>query len=427
MIESILINNFRGIQTGRVDDFRRFNLLVGPNNAGKSTLMEALYLASTATRPANLTVQYENAVETYEVKVSRPDLLGQHPLTKVRTRHNYAGEQAGIGANNHSPVRWSQGLLRVTVKDRHAPISAFDLSTPPGDEDFSQGEERLTALFSLEAQKHPDDDRYPVVALAKDLMQDEVAPFVNKRLLYCWHPDLTYYYRGSAAWLVAGAMPAAQQTLFFDTTTAQGHLPLAFYERTLAAVPGWSQQIARRLGRIFELNGAFTVQFLPTGPDRQAIQGWIAPEDRSALPIDALGDGARTAFKLLTPLTAMANGISEDTTGILLWEEPELFQNPKTLGRFLAEVVDIVRDRPIQVFMVSHSLEVVAHLTTMLQEGKLSSDDALVFRLDLRDGQLHSSWFDADNLITWLETGLDPRAWGDFTPPLQFRLQRETA
>jgi AAA15 family ATPase/GTPase len=56
MIESILIKNFRGIQTGQIDRFRKFNLLVGPNNSGKSTVLEALYLATTADRPARITI-----------------------------------------------------------------------------------------------------------------------------------------------------------------------------------------------------------------------------------------------------------------------------------------------------------------------------------------------------------------------------------
>ena len=92
------------------------------------------------------------------------------------------------------------------------------------------------------------------------------------------------------------------------------------------------------------------------------MQGWISPADSLALPIDAWGDGARTAFKLLAPLIALANRVTPEPPGIVLWEEPELFQNPKTLHKLLREVVEIVRGKPIQLFMVSHSLEVVAHL-----------------------------------------------------------------
>jgi predicted ATPase len=117
--------------------------------------------------------------------------------------------------------------------------------------------------------------------------------------------------------------------------------------------------------------------------------------------------------------------VTEDAPGLLLWEEPESFQNPATLSRLLAEMVSIVRGKPIQVFIATHSLEFVAHLTHMLQTNEVSAEDALLFRLDLRDGELKSSWFNKDNLVTWLESGLDPRVWEDFVPPLQFRLEEE--
>lgn len=42
MITAIEIENFRGIKKGRIDDFKRINLLVGANGSGKSTVLEAL-------------------------------------------------------------------------------------------------------------------------------------------------------------------------------------------------------------------------------------------------------------------------------------------------------------------------------------------------------------------------------------------------
>ena len=43
MIESIHIKNFRGIQDGKIDRFSKINLLVGPNNSGKSAVLETIY------------------------------------------------------------------------------------------------------------------------------------------------------------------------------------------------------------------------------------------------------------------------------------------------------------------------------------------------------------------------------------------------
>jgi hypothetical protein len=56
----------------------------------------------------------------------------------------------------------------------------------------------------------------------------------------------------------------------------------------------------------------------------------------------------------------------------------------------------------------------------MAQEGKIEPHDLMAFRLGLKEGKLCSSRFNTDNLIAWLEEGLDPRVWGAFKPPLQF-------
>lgn len=430
MIESIRIRDFRGIQSGVIDRFRQFNLLVGPNNSGKSALLEALYLVSTASRPASCTVRYRNGEEaprqaTFDVLASAPDLLGDHPMKRLWARHNYAGLPPGL-------TDWSQGFVQVTLRDRELPVATFDLYAD--ERGFVDGEEQLTALVGIDPSPEQQENqtssgltREPVGPWVTQLLGTRAEPFENKRAVFCWHPDLSYYYRGSSAWLVQGAPAVAGHTLFFDADLIRQHVPLTFYQRMLSAVPGWTQRIARSFGRVFGLEQPFTLQFLPTGADKNVLQGLIAPEDRPAIPIDAFGDGARSAFKLLTPLIALTTIARPDAPGLLLWEEPESYQNPQTLARLLQEVFNLVRGHPIQVFMATHSLEVVAQVTAMMQSSHLNPDDALLFRLDLKEGELTSSWFDKDNLTAWLESGLDPRTWQEFVSPVQFRLRQEEA
>jgi hypothetical protein len=362
----------------------------------------------------------ERREASYKVKVAAPDLLGEHPMRRVWARHNYGGQQPGL-------TDWSQGFVHVSIHDQASPIAAFDLFA--GERGFAEGEEQVTTLFALDPSdpKETNKVRESVGLLATDLLGSEAEPFVDKRLVFCWQPELSYYYRGSAAWLVQGAPAAAFHTLFFDAESVRQHVPVAFYQRMLNAVPGWTQRIARSFGHIFDLDKPFALQFLPIGADRSAVQGLIAPEDRPALPIDAFGDGARSAFKLLTPLVALAASATPAAPGLLLWEEPESYQNPKTLERLLKEMVNLLKGKPVQVFMATHSLEVVAQVTAMLQGGQLGPEDALLFHLDLIDGELISSWFDKDNLVTWLESGLDPRVWKDFVSPIQFHLRQEEA
>jgi AAA15 family ATPase/GTPase len=51
MIKSIEINHFKSIAKLKVDDFKRINLIVGKNNASKTTILEALFLCIGASNP----------------------------------------------------------------------------------------------------------------------------------------------------------------------------------------------------------------------------------------------------------------------------------------------------------------------------------------------------------------------------------------
>ena len=43
-IESIELENFRGIRTGKIDQLGSVNVLIGRNNSGRSSILEALAL-----------------------------------------------------------------------------------------------------------------------------------------------------------------------------------------------------------------------------------------------------------------------------------------------------------------------------------------------------------------------------------------------
>lgn len=51
MLEKILIDNFRGITQIEIDDLQRINLLVGKNNSGKTSILEAIFLLTGAGNP----------------------------------------------------------------------------------------------------------------------------------------------------------------------------------------------------------------------------------------------------------------------------------------------------------------------------------------------------------------------------------------
>jgi AAA15 family ATPase/GTPase len=51
MFRSLSICGFRGFQDLRVDDLDRFSLFLGPNNVGKTAVLEAIFLMAGPTNP----------------------------------------------------------------------------------------------------------------------------------------------------------------------------------------------------------------------------------------------------------------------------------------------------------------------------------------------------------------------------------------
>ena len=56
MIKRLVIHRFRGIRQGTLEDFGKINVLIGPNNSGKSAILEMLYLAGVAGRECEVLI-----------------------------------------------------------------------------------------------------------------------------------------------------------------------------------------------------------------------------------------------------------------------------------------------------------------------------------------------------------------------------------
>jgi predicted ATPase len=220
-------------------------------------------------------------------------------------------------------------------------------------------------------------------------------------------------------------MPDPARVMFYDTVAAGSHLTTSFAQWAYNTVPDWHEHIAERMAEIFPSLKEATIEVTDAPDNQHGRTGYVRFRGQTPLGIDQFGDGARHAFKLIAHLVALAATVDESHPGMMLWEEPEVFQNPATLGRLLDVVVDLLKDKPIQVFITTQSLEVIAHLTRMLQRDILPPEQTLAFRLNLRDGVLKSAWGDIDTLTAWLEAGLDPRILENVDLPLQFHLREE--
>ncbi len=419
MIRSLTIHRFRGIREGVIKNLRSFNVLIGPNNSGKSALLELLYLGSLSRRTCQLiTKTIEPSVHAATTLVAR-DFLSYAPTERLRQRHGYAVRETDSFVID---LDKEQNLI-LELPDLLAthPLHRFRLAA---EAPFRKIDIQRTLMFSLAKPEDAPPEFIPT------LLNTHRPEHPSQRWHYVWDQRWVYRWNDTqpldrlAIWAEAGD-GAAAHVLFFDFHTAHAHFEGAFAQRCYRTVSKWEERIAQSMARVFPDMAGVRVNVKPT-PTGTTWGGYLELPDRTLpLEIDQFGDGARHAFKVLAALIALVDRAEQHEPGLFLWEDPELFMHPATLGRLLDEVARLVAGKPVQVFMSTQSLEVIAHITRMLQRDVLSPEQTLAFRLNLRDGILRSAWGDVDTLTAWLEAGLDPRILEDVDLPLQFHLREE--
>lgn len=464
MIESIKLRDWRGIKTGVIEGFRKINLLVGPNNSGKSAVLEAIYLACTTSRPAGMTDERDQERKPYDTTVAENDLTGDHPMRRVWAKHGYGLAQDGLG-------EWETGQIKIHQKNKETRLPDFSLFPAGG---FEKGDERFSAIFGLESQDRTQQPYEMKLAeieqrivslrqeletpfresiagigeeqerrreqeveqiekkiesteeekgevqkaeqsrgrriqmLADRLMQEGLPDFSQSRLIYCWHESLSYGYKGDAAWIIKGEqIPAAKHVTLHDLVKVTGYLPREFLRENFLQHPERLQQLTESFGRIMGFTYC-AIQFQPAPGDDRLSQAWVAG-DGPFVPIDAFGDGARSVFKLLVALHVLVDGVSEEEPGLLIWEEPELFQNPGTAGALISLVAELIDSINIQIFITSHSAEAANYFLKLAQFGAIVEDGLLILRMQLNKGELTAVGFNYEEAEAWVSLGNDLR------------------
>jgi len=137
--------------------------------------------------------------------------------------------------------------------------------------------------------------------------------------------------------------------------------------------------------------------------------GYIRLPGSTPRAVDYYGDGTRHAFKVITGLIALKELVSDDEPGLFLWEDPELFMHTDALGALLKEVMAIVRDSPIQMFLCTQNEEVLKHMARLVGDEAIPPEEFRSFQLQLREGRLLVQPFGGETLGVLMEYGMDPR------------------
>ena len=420
MIERLVVHRFRGIRQGVLDDLGKINLLIGPNNSGKTAILEMLYLAGVAGRACEVLIPDVEPSAWRATTLNRRDFLQQEPMPRLRARHGEPKVWESSPAALTDEYTLSVELAHIPITDH--PLKEFTLAAPPeeGGRKPVFGKRDITRISLFRLSPH-------AVAVPGPLLpkffDEQGVTLEESHWVYLWEDAWVYRWNKSepfdyfAVWAVEGKLPDAEHVLLFDFHTAEKSFEQGFAKRSYKEVRNWESQIAESLGNVFpELQGA-RVNLKPYKGTQWT--GFVEFLEREPIPIDHFGDGARHAFKVLASLIALKEYVSEEKPGLFLWEDPELFMHPLSLNKMLRAVLSLVRDKPIQVFLSSQSIEAIAMITAQIEDLNLQSSYR-AFRLDLERGQFYAAKYRYENVAAWLESGMDLRSWNVAKLPLSY-------
>ncbi len=375
MIRMLQIHRFKTIRSGMIGDakpFRRYTVLVGDGAAG-AAMMELLYLSSMSRHPCSVIVPAVNPPvhEGTMITAETTDLLGLRPMERLRQR---AGVVEGTFEHAHVTLDAARCLEISLDLPRDHPLRSIRLV---GDRALSEQDIAHTRMFSLTDLDGIPGDLIPPGLLWTGYPVERRHYLWDRRWVNTHHPG--HPLDTVAAWVEASDQPI-HHVLWCDMRTA-----------TMTLSDPKEPKIAAQFQRVVE-----------------TVQQMVRHNGSSVLPHDP---EAQRIVNILAPLHVVAERADQGEPGLFLWEFPECGIHPTLMERMLREVAQIVTNRPIQVCIFTHSIEVLAHWGRMAHRQIISADDLIAYQVLMDQGNLISVPFHPIGILGWFYAGRDPRMY----------------
>lgn len=331
MIESLSIENLRGIRSGKVGRLAAINVVVGPNNSGKSTLLEALLLLVS---PANL-------------RLALPQLLarGGEPLVAAQQIAGDPSKPVRVsGSVSHPSVGELETTLEVVTSRDTQVVAAAQ----------AEGFKEPLLELRLRTKRPPRPGTYVLATMLNSTGQLTVPQEIGGYQPQ-W-PNLRYL----------GLLAPRDLETEISTVGGSGGLPEVI-EALKSSLPGLTDLRIQKLGERFVTHAYFS-----GGPP---------------IPAYLLGDGA----KRLVEIAALVFAKPDET---ILLEEPEAFQHPRYL-REIAKMIGRFAKRGAQYVLTTHSIELIDLLLDDGDAQGEGAPSLAIHRTKLLDGELRVTTLDA--------------------------------
>lgn len=348
MLRDITIENYRLFENFHLEGMTRLNLLVGANNSGKSSLLEAIYLL----------VNSQNSVALSEVLSKRfvansrirgrsefMDLIDSFELSDIFGNYD-KNQRILISSQQDEPISLEY-VYKSTRKNKDY------VDNPQLDLKFS-GQQRTSYTFDLEKLLSP---WYKEKNRSKTMN-------INKHLVT---PDRLDQNTVTRLWEHIVLTPKEEMVLN----------SLRILEPNLERM-------------------AFTSFNSLEMSVRLKIKGQPNP-----VPLGSMGDGM---YRIL----ALAISLVSCEKGVLLVDEIDTGLHYTALTKMWRLVLETARRLDVQVFATTHSWDALAAFQEALAEAN-AEEEGTVFRLERKDDQINTVAYTGEDLKVAVEHDIEVR------------------
>ena len=377
MLNSLKIENFRGIKKLEMSCLGLINLLVGKNNTGKSSILEAVHIYAKKGNPEILEELIAHRDEDWEeVFLEESDIFEDYAESPIRYLfHGYHFPEGGDQGIVIGPVNMENENLninKVHVKQEESEKGLRQIIVNPEEIDWNSEEISLEQYIQLYYRK-----------------ESRLTPIFKRRLSKRPRPRKP--------------VPGEEKVQFvptenigdFQLSNLWDNIELTNLQKEI--VKGL-QLIDSRVVDIAMVGGNIRYR-----QSRIPIVKLIHTDDYDEgerIPLKTLGDGMTRIFHILL---ALVN--SKD--GFLLVDEFENGIHWTALPKLWEIVFRVAADLNVQVIATTHSKDCVNSFYSIWE--KEQKDKAAFYRLDIKDNEMDAKLLSKEDLEDALEAGVEVR------------------
>ena len=346
LLQHLHLNNFRGGSGIQLDELRPVNLVVGTNNAGKSSVLEAASLLLRPHDPANWIQTSRHRDESMAVF---DGIWGLFPKATA-----------------------------LRVEDGEPQIKRLKVSG------VVHGLHRDLAALVRVMPSFPMEDRWDVVKLTFSLFAHVTDDGEKVTHTFYFHD------RGS---LTVGPAPSHKSYTLTPGAHRSGRVMIEFFSE---AVEAGQKQDAVELVRLFDPQ----IRSIDLSSSLGRVVVRALHEERGVVDLASFGDGLRRA-------ALFGFALRRASGGVLMIDELEGGVHSGLLGKVLRALVLGARQADVQILATTHSLEALDALVDATAD---APSDLAVYHLRRGEaGQAEALRFDGDRVRRLRASGLDLR------------------